>query len=72
MSIIYPLSRKSAALHAVDVKAGYYLTGEEFILHPDRWVNWRIDPGIYRLTITVIWEGKPFRYEEELTVPARE
>jgi len=58
--------------HGRAVTKGYYLTGAEWVLHPNLWHKWRIDPGIYRLTVTVTWEGQPFEYESELVSPVQQ
>ncbi len=50
-------------------RPGYYVTGEKFIYHRAVRDNWKLDPGIYRLTVTVTWEGRRYEYSRELVIP---
>jgi len=51
-------------------RPGHYLTGEKFVYHRNLRDNWKLEPGIYRLTVTVTWEGRPYDYSQELVIPA--
>ena len=51
------------------VLPGYYISGATWWDHSNLWFQWRLTPGIYQVTVSLVWNRKEFPYKFELAVP---